>query len=111
MIMRACKIRFIIISLFLPLYTLAAPISTPMSANHLYAACNESIASNYAKGFCDGAISASYESIEVWCVPANVTHGEVKLQVKKELLASYPLPLISASYFVKRSVQNKWPCQ
>ena len=59
----------------------SAPMPSPMSASHLYAACNESDTNEYAKGFCDGAIDALYSSIQDWCVPASVTHGEVKAHV------------------------------
>jgi len=88
----------------------AAPISTPMSAFHLFAACSESETNEYARGFCSGAIDAFYSSIPDWCVPASVTHGEVKDQIKNELLTSDPLPPISAFDFVNRSVQKAWPC-
>jgi hypothetical protein len=101
---------FVVMGLLAPLLAFAAPVSTPMSAGHLFAACNESTANDYAKGFCDGAIDALYGSVQDWCVPASVTHSEVKAYVKNELLKSSPSPSISASDFVNRSVQKRWPC-
>jgi len=103
-------LSFVVIGLLAPLHTFAAPVSTPMSASYLYVACNESTANDYARGFCDGAIDALYGSIQDWCVPASVTHGEIKLHVKTVLLKSSPSPSITASDFVNRSVQKKWPC-
>lgn len=103
-------LSFAVIGLLASPSIFAAPISTPMSAAHLFAACNESTTNDFARGFCDGAIDALYGSIPDWCVPAKVTHGEVKTHVKRELLKSSPIPAISASDFVNRSVQKKWPC-
>ena len=88
----------------------SAPISTPLSATHLFAACNESGTNEYAKGFCDGAIDALYSSIQDWCVPASVTHRQVKADIKHELLEANHLLSISAFEFVNRSVQKAWPC-
>jgi hypothetical protein len=103
-------LSFVVMVLLAPLLAFAAPVSTPMSAGHLFAACNESTTNDFARGFCDGAIDALYGSIQDWCVPASVTHSEVKTHVKKELLKSSLSPSISASDFVNRSVQKKWPC-
>ena len=96
--------------IFVSGYTQSAPVSTAMSATHLYSACNESMSNKYAKGFCEGAIDAFASSIQDWCVPAKVTHGEVKAQVKNELLKSIPPASLGALEFVSRAIQKKWPC-
>ncbi|WP_371748001.1 Rap1a/Tai family immunity protein [Hahella aquimaris] len=88
----------------------AERIATPISALHLYAACQDAEKSEYARGFCDGAIDALYSSMDEWCVPPSVTHGEVKAQVKKELLGRVPQTSYDALEFVKKAVHRKWPC-
>ena len=102
-------LSFVFIGLLASLQTFAVPISTPMKASFLYAACNESTSNDYARGFCIGVIDALYGLNQDWCVPDSVTHGEVNEHVKKELLRSFPSPSITASDFVNRSVQKKWP--
>ena len=87
----------------------SAPVATPMSANHLFTACKQASQSEYARGFCDGAIDALYSSIQDWCVPSSVTHGEVKSRIMGDLLVATPQQ-ISAFEFVNRSVQKSWPC-
>ncbi len=101
----------IVIALSISAPALSAPIATPMSASHLLAACKESDRNKYAKGFCDGAIDVLYSSIQDWCVPASVTHGEVKAHIKHDLLNSSQPLSIGAFEFVSRSVQKAWPCQ
>ena len=108
--MKVFLITILMIALLTSKQVMSAPVSTPMPATHLYAACNESGVKEYARGFCDGAIDALYSSIQDWCVPANVTHGEVQAHIKSELLETTPSLAISAFEFVNRSVQKAWPC-
>tara|TARA_Y100001001_G_scaffold145736_1_gene152645 strand:- start:5830 stop:6183 length:354 start_codon:yes stop_codon:yes gene_type:complete len=85
-------------------------LATPMSASFLYAACEEAETNEYARGFCEGAIDALYSSMDEWCVPDAVTHGEVKEQVVSVLLKEAPPASRSAMEVVNDSVQQKWPC-
>lgn len=88
----------------------SAPISTPLPAINLYAACNASMSNEYARGFCDGAMDALYSSIQDWCVPVSVTHKQVKEIIKHALLDAPPPASMSAFEFVNRTVQKEWPC-
>lgn len=88
----------------------AERIESPMSALHLYTACKEVHTSEYARGFCDGAIDALYGSMEEWCVPQGVTHSEVKEKVMEELLGSVPQTSSDALVFVTIALHRKWPC-
>ena len=88
----------------------SAPVANAMSATHLYSACNESKFNKYAKGFCEGAIDAFASSIQDWCVPTEITNGEVKDHVKNELLNSIPQASLGALEFVSRTIQKKWQC-
>ncbi len=88
----------------------AEKIETSLSAMHLYSACSDAEKSEYARGFCDGAIDALYSSINEWCNPTTVTHGEVKQQVIDVLLESIPNTSSSAEEVVNKAIQSKWPC-
>jgi len=88
----------------------SVPVSTAMSALHLHSACSESKSNEFAKGFCDGAIDAFASAIQDWCVPAEVTYGEVKSLVKSQLSKSVPSATLGALEFVSRAIQKKWPC-
>jgi hypothetical protein len=111
MIVKTIPVTIVLITLFHSTPVFSAPLATPMSASHLLAACKESDSNEYARGFCDGAIDALYSSIQDWCVPASVTHGEVSDHIKRQLLnSSHPLS-IGAFEFVNRSVQKAWPCR
>lgn len=88
----------------------SSPMPTPMSAGHLYWACKEEKTSEYARGFCDGAIETAYSSIQHWCVPPHITHGEVKDYIRKELLKTKPSLRLTANKYVSDSVNTKWPC-
>lgn len=90
---------------------MASTMETPMSTSLLYAACKESPKSDYSLGYCEGAIDAIYSSMKNWCVPQEVTHGEVKKQILKVLLAEGASSSKRASEFVEMAVHRKWPCQ
>ena len=94
----------------IPATSISASMPTPMAAIYLYSACKDTDSSDYARGFCDGAIDALYSSIENWCVPEDVTHGEVRTFIKNKLLASIPPVLTQARDFVTTTVNDKWPC-
>ncbi len=104
------KVLAIALLMFFSHSAASAPVATPMSAIHLHSACSDAESSEYARGFCLGAIDALYSSIQDWCVPPDVTHGEVKRHVKDELLRSPPPLGLTAFEFVSRSVHAKWPC-
>jgi hypothetical protein len=108
--MKVFQFTILMTILFAPGIIISAPISSPMTASYLLAACQESETNKYAKGFCDGAIDAFYSSIQDWCVPPSVTHGEVKQHIKSALLSSDLTLSRSALEFVSRTVQKKWPC-
>jgi len=88
----------------------ADSVATPMSASFLYVACEEAETNEYARGFCNGAIDALYSSMDEWCVPKAVTHGEVKEQVVSVLLKEVPPASHNAMEVVSNAIQQKWPC-
>lgn len=86
------------------------PMPTPISVVHLYSACKAAHESEYARGFCDGAIVALYSSITDWCVPQRITHGEVREYISNELLGTKHPPKGSAYNYVNSVVKMNWPC-
>jgi hypothetical protein len=94
----------------IPWKAISSPMPTPLSATWLHYACKESEASDFSRGFCNGAIEASYSAIRDWCVPEHVTRGEVQTQIKIDLLKVEPSFSVTALKFVSNSIENKWPC-
>ena len=106
--------RFILLTLVLipcSSYSYSSPMPTPLSAITLHMACKEAKTREYARGFCDGAIDAAYSSIQNWCVPGHVTHGEVKDYIKSELIKEVPLVFVNFNKFVADAISIKWPCK
>jgi hypothetical protein len=94
----------------IPWETFSSSMPTPISASWLHYACKEEASSEYARGFCEGVIDASYSSIQNWCVPEDITHGEVKDHIKTDLLKIKPTGAVTAIKFVSDSINSKWPC-
>ena len=91
----------------------AATIDTPMRASFLHSACIETDTSAFAKGDCEGAIAAYNSLMPDWCVPGNVTHGEIHSYIKDQLIATNRslLPLgTTASDFIYKVIRERWPC-
>ena len=98
---------------------IASPFSTfnqPVSINWWQGACNEGYGApenKYAKGYCDGVIYASLNNLERWCVPEDVTWGEVRsLIVKriKEAILKQPISSLSIVEWIDGALNTKWPC-
>ena len=98
---------------------IASPFPTynqPVSINWWQEACDEGYAApenKYAKGYCDGVIDASLNNLERWCVPENVTWGEVKnLLVTniKEANLKKPISSLSIVKWIDGALNTKWPC-
>jgi hypothetical protein len=108
--MKVILFATLMIILLTSVNVLSDPISTSLSAMNLFSACSEYDHNEYARGFCDGVIDALYSSIQNCCIPASITHGDVKNHVKDDLLkATAPLKG-SAFEFVTNLAQKAWPC-
>ncbi len=86
----------------------SAPMPTPMAASTLKLACSED--SDFARGFCDAAIDAHYSNLQDWCVPGEVTHGEVSSYVQKELKSREWIIGMTAFEAIRQIVHDQWPC-
>ena len=84
--------------------------STAMEGWYLRAACAAGETKN-AEGFCKGAIEAYYSLMPNWCVPNDISHGEIKRHViskMKTMPDNYRQ--MSAEKFVWKQISKKWPC-
>ena len=95
--------------LWLPSTSSAQQIEAPLSAIWLSFACDEYDTSDYARGFCDGAIDAIYSTMSGWCVPSAVSHGEVQRYVREMLVLNSPEG-VTASEHIISIIQIRWPC-
>lgn len=98
---------------------LASPFPTfnqPVSINWWKASCVQGYAvpeNTYAKGYCDGVIDASLNNLERWCVPEDVTWGEVKrllIRNIKEANLKQPISSLSIVKWIDGALNTKWPC-
>lgn len=100
-------------------HDITSKMPTPLSVSWLGTACKAT--SDEAKGFCDGAIELAYSSHGNWCVPSDVTRGEVTRVIKREVIAAengkyshiydfYDLITLPAHSFIWSVIDKKWPC-
>lgn len=93
------------------------PYNQPVSINWWRASCVQGYAvpeNKYAKGYCDGVIYASLNNLERWCVPEDVTWGEVKdllIRNIKEANLKKPISPLSIVKWIDGALNTKWPCE
>ena len=108
------RLRVILTSIILVISpsAIADRISTPMQTWFLQSAC-EPKETRYAKGFCEGAIEAYYNLMPNWCVPDDVTHGEVKryVMIKIQQAPKSPSIRVPAEEFIWEIISKKYPCK
>jgi hypothetical protein len=72
----------------------------------------------WIEGYCEGAIDALIDTVDDWCVPHEVSWGEVNRTVRKavmdvdlsyERVAAGRVP--SSAKFVSDALQLRWPCR
>ena len=80
----------------------------------LLAACDETDESSMAKGYCKGYIEGVRNNMQQWCVPENVTIGELDSYVVAALrLLKHDLKddgFIIASDAIVKVISDRWPC-
>lgn len=97
-------------------------IQTPMTVSNLSFACWSEERSLEAKGFCLGAIEMAYSLHGNWCVPIDVTHGQIQRKVKKALTdpndsilkdkySEDDLIHMSAYKFIWEVIDANWSCE
>jgi hypothetical protein len=97
-------------------------IQTPMTVSNLSFACWSEGRSPEAKGFCKGAIEMAYSLHGSWCVPIDVTHGQIQRKVKKALIdpndsilkgkySEDDLILMPVYKFIWEVIDANWSCK
>ena len=85
-----------------------------MSINWWQASCQERSDSKYAKGYCEGVIYSHLNQLEEWCVPEDVTWGEVTDFLAKGISAANlksPISQLDIGVWTANAIQVKWPCE
>ncbi|MBO6564812.1 MAG: hypothetical protein JJ956_08715 [Pseudomonadales bacterium] len=89
----------------------------PVSIGWWQASCAEAYVTKpqegYAKGYCDGVMLAYLNQLEQWCVPDDVTWGEVKSYVALTISEANiePLSDMNIGDWMEKAMQVKWPCE
>ena len=66
----------------------------------------------YAKGYCAGVRDAYMNQLEKWCVPEEVTWGEVYDYLSRAISEANikPLSPLDIGDWMENAMQVKWPC-
>jgi hypothetical protein len=66
----------------------------------------------YAKGYCAGVRVAYMNQLEKWCVPEEVTWGEVNDYLTRAITEANikPLSRLDIGDWMENAMQVKWPC-
>lgn len=101
-----------LISLGLSKRVRAEPMSTQAEppASWLVAGCTQAKNSKYADGYCTGFIEGTYNSIDPWCVPEELTYKELRELIIAELGKIDAKEAVPASDAIKDIIRSKWPC-
>lgn len=67
----------------------------------------------FARGFCDGFIEGAYTGIKEWCVPSEVTRGQLQELVIAELqiLKEGGGRTMLANEAISTIISRRWPCE
>ena len=76
------------------------------------AACDEAEHSDQAKGYCAGFSEGVYNSMKEWCVPEEVTRGELQelIVVELRLLDAKSGEINPARDAITEIISDRWPC-
>ena len=102
---------------FVSLATHASPFSSfnkPMSINEFQYACQQRSDTKYAKGYCNGVIYSHLNQLEEWCVPEDVTWGEVEDYLANGVsVANFTKPIsqLDIGDWIDSALKVKWPCE
>ena len=93
------------------------PFNKPVSINWWQASCKEAYVTDaergYAKGYCDGVMLAYMNELEQWCVPDDVSWGEVQDYVGTAIAEATikPSSQIDIGDWITNALVVKWPCE
>ena len=93
------------------------PFNKPVSISWWQASCKEAYItdaeSGYSKGYCDGVMLAYLNELEQWCVPDDVSWGEIQDYVGTAIAKATikPLSQINIGDWISNALVVKWPCE
>ena len=90
------------------------PFNKPMSINEFQYACQQRSDTKYAKGYCNGVIYSHLNQLEEWCVPEDVTWGEVTEFLAagiSEATLTKPTSQLDVGVWTANALKVRWPCE
>ena len=93
------------------------PFNKPVSISWWHSSCKDAYITNpergYSKGYCDGVMLAYMNELEQWCVPDDVSWGEVQDYVGSAIAEATikPLSQIDIGDWISNALVVKWPCE
>jgi len=102
---------------FVPLAASASPFppfNKPMSINWWQYSCQQRSDNKYAEGYCAGVIYSHLNQLEEWCVPEDVTWGEVTEFLAagiSEATLKKPISQLDVGVWTANALKVKWPCE
>ena len=93
------------------------PFNKPVSISWWQASCKEAYVTDaergYSKGYCDGVILAYMNELEQWCVPDDVSWGEVQDYVGTAISEATikPSSQLDIGDWISNALVVKWPCE
>ena len=109
--MKQALLVFFLLSLSWTTYAYPPVDRVDTSTFWVLTACDDQD-SKAAEGYCTGFIEASYNSVEDWCVPEDVSRGRLKDLIIAELrmLNVEAGERNSASDEIQKIIAIRWPC-
>ena len=89
----------------------------PVSINWWHGSCKDAYITNpargYSKGYCHGVMLAYMNELDEWCVPGDVSWGEVQDYIGKGIAEATikPLSRINIGDWISNALVVKWPCE
>ena len=93
------------------------PFNKPVSISWWQASCKEAYVTDagrgYSKGYCDGVMLTYMNELEQWCVPDDVSWGEVQDYVGTAIAEATikPSSQIDIGDWISNALVVKWPCE
>lgn len=110
------KNKILVLIMIWPSYDLLAlpPVKrADTTLGHVLHACESALESEYADAYCVGFIEGVFNTVESWCVPASITHNELRYSIIAKLktvdsTSSFPFP--SAAEEIQSAIEDLYPC-
>ena len=94
-----------------------SPFNKPVSINWWHGSCKDAYITNpargYSKGYCHGVMLAYMNELDEWCVPGDVSWGDVQDYVGTAIAEATikPSSQIDIGDWISNALVVKWPCE